>query len=318
MIWFGEVSLSKVVFFMTSVCGAILAVASKSVFGAWCGLELGFFGLVPLLVGNSSEESEAGFKYFMVQVIGSGFLVVGLTSLVLEVFMWSMWFFFLIGFMLKMGLFPFHGWVPSVVGYSSWGGLFMVLVVQKIGPFWVLGGFGMPGCVLFWFMFFGVFTSLAGSFGGLNQVNFRLILGYSSLSHSGWLMSLCFFDWHGFVVYFVVYMVLLSMVVLMNTQRGFGTSVAGSCYLLSMGGLPPFLGCLSKIVGVKFLASISPFVVGVLLASSMISLGYYSWIFICLNLKGLGYYLPGEVGGFQHLLFNVAAGAGAVIFTIAF
>ena len=39
-------------------------------------MEVGFFGIIPILIGGSSAESERAFKYFVVQVIGSSFIVV--------------------------------------------------------------------------------------------------------------------------------------------------------------------------------------------------------------------------------------------------
>nr|YP_008475602.1 NADH dehydrogenase subunit 2 [Fulvia mutica]BAN79047.1 NADH dehydrogenase subunit 2 [Fulvia mutica] len=293
-----------------SVLGVILTCVSSSVIGVWCGMELSFFGVIPLLVGSSPGEVESAFKYFMVQVVGSGFMLVSFISVYVEGFMWLVWFFFMVGMMMKIGVFPFHSWVPSVSGFLSGGGLFLVLGMQKIAPFYFLSGVGLPSCAFSVFLSFGLVSSLVGALGGLSQVMLRPLLGYSSLAHSGWLVALSLVDWVGFMLYFSVYILLLFLTIMVSSNRGFGYSLSVACYMLSLGGLPPFLGSFGKLVGMKYLISGSVVVVSVLIACSIISVGYYGWMFICLNLKGVeqrldssSYFNSGE-----HVVFNFMSG----------
>lgn len=46
--------------------------------GVWLGLEVNLLGFVPLMVQASGGQSvEAAIKYFIVQAVGSGFLLLG-------------------------------------------------------------------------------------------------------------------------------------------------------------------------------------------------------------------------------------------------
>ena len=173
------------IFFFIRVLGVLLVIVRKRVVGAWCAIELSFFGAIPIILGKTGEDAEASFKYFLVQVVGSSLIMAGVISSLSEVAVWPMWLFFIRGFSLKLGLFPFHSWVPNVCGLLGVVGIFIILVVQKVGPLWVLGGVGAPSCVLRGFLFLGLLRRVVGSVGGLGQVGLRGLLGYSSLSHRG-------------------------------------------------------------------------------------------------------------------------------------
>lgn len=47
------------------------------------------------------------------------------------------------GFIVKLGVFPFHFWFPRVIRIASWVRCFWLRVVQKVGPFWGVSGLGM-------------------------------------------------------------------------------------------------------------------------------------------------------------------------------
>nr|YP_784033.1 NADH dehydrogenase subunit 2 [Acanthocardia tuberculata]ABF60139.1 NADH dehydrogenase subunit 2 [Acanthocardia tuberculata] len=270
------------VFFTVSLVGVVLLLCSKGLLGLWCAMELGFLGSMPILIGKSCSEAESSFKYFVAQVIGSSFIIVSFCFMIsVPVSSYIITFFFILGFLFKLGLFPFYAWVPSVVGFAGWFGCVILLVIQKIGPYWILSGIGLPSWGLTILLLSGVVTSLIGSFGGLNQVVVRPLLGYSSLSHSGWLLSLSLLDLQMFLFYFITYSVLvLGLISLCVTPSGLDTPMAASFYFLSLGGLPPLGGSFSKMGGIMILSSFSMSITLILIFSSVVSLCYYLWFFI--------------------------------------
>lgn len=86
--------------------------------GVWLGLEVNLFRVLPLLLGGaSSGEVESCVKYFVIQVIGSGLI---LLAALIGVGCWGyfvvgaiverdfvLWV-ILVGLMLKIGVAPFH------------------------------------------------------------------------------------------------------------------------------------------------------------------------------------------------------------------
>jgi NADH:ubiquinone oxidoreductase subunit 2 (subunit N) len=130
-------------------------------------------------------------KYFVVQRVGSGLILVrfllfgrsfGSSLSVLEN---TADIIMIAGFMVKLGVFPFHFWFPRVISMASWFSCFWLRVVQKVGPFWGVSGLGMPFWLVDSFVVFLAITSVIGALGGLAQVQFRPLLAYSSLGQTG-------------------------------------------------------------------------------------------------------------------------------------
>jgi NADH:ubiquinone oxidoreductase subunit 2 (subunit N) len=108
------------------VCGTVLVLFSRGLLGMWLRLELAFFGFVPILNGKGVYENESAVKYFVVQRIGSGVLLVGILLVGsftgfggLNMSFEVVNFIILVGLMVKLGIFPLHFWFPSVIGSSS-------------------------------------------------------------------------------------------------------------------------------------------------------------------------------------------------------
>lgn len=101
-------------FFMLGV-GIFWSLCRARIFGAWVAIELSFIGVVGLLGGSRYDERERLVKYFVVQVIGSSLLMASIVFLLRGCFLSLVEVVFLLGLFLKLGLFPFHFWVPRVI-----------------------------------------------------------------------------------------------------------------------------------------------------------------------------------------------------------
>ncbi len=74
---------------------------------------------IPLLVFNGGVQGvESSMKYFVVQAVGRGVLLLGAVSF----FQLGNFSFFLlvVGLIIKLGLAPFHWWIPAVMGGVDW------------------------------------------------------------------------------------------------------------------------------------------------------------------------------------------------------
>ena len=78
-----------------------------------------------------------------------------------------------------------------------------------MGPFWALGGLGLDVVLINALIVLLVCTSFVGSIGGLAQVQFRPLLGYSSLGQTGWIGLIVLLDMKVFLFYVVLYSILL-------------------------------------------------------------------------------------------------------------
>nr|WOV69023.1 NADH dehydrogenase subunit 2 [Corbicula japonica] len=278
-------------FFMLSV-GIFWSLCSASIFGAWVAMELSFIGVVGLLGGSSFDESESLVKYFVVQVIGSSLLMASIVFLLSGCFLILVEVVFLLGLFLKLGLFPFHFWVPSVMSGLTWLGCFIVSVVQKIIPMWFLTNFCVSSFGFGMVEFSSVLTCLMGCVGGLMVLHFRVLLGYSSLVHMGFMAMMSLESMVSFFIYYVVYFIVnaglmvslwsvsvYSFFDLLKSKSG-SSFIWVSLYLLSLAGVPPFVGSFVKVVFLLKVWLVFPMICVVLLVSSAVSMFFYLSFFM--------------------------------------
>uniref|UniRef100_UPI00315D9505 NADH dehydrogenase subunit 2 n=1 Tax=Libellula melli TaxID=3137713 RepID=UPI00315D9505 len=245
-------------FFMSLISGTLISISSSSWLGMWMGLEMNLLSFIPIINKNSTPyETEAAMKYFLIQTMASViFLIAVMTSEMME-FSMNTYSPYLISMalLMKMGVAPFHFWFPGVMEGISWMNCFILMTWQKIAPF-ILISYKMMNNMLIMVIFM---STLIGSVGGLNQNSIRKIMSYSSISHLGWMMSAMLVSNNMWMMYFMIYTLLnLAMINLFHSQSMYQLSQAFfiknnplikfsmMISMLSLGGLPPFLGFLPK------------------------------------------------------------------------
>nr|ABD19123.1 NADH dehydrogenase subunit 2 [Daphnia pulex] len=282
--WLSPSLLLMIISIVTSIC---LVISSPSLFISWIGLELNTLAFLPLLLSKKSKlASEASIKYFLTQTLASVFILVG-----------GLWFLassgglatltLLLGLSIKLGAAPFHSWVLSIAEASGWVPLFALLTIQKINPLlmlWMFCYLSMP------FFYVVVLSSLImGGLAGLTQTSVRSILTFSSINHVGWLMTALSFSLSVGAYYFLIYLTTLLCSILIfhmfNVSHvnqlpllSFKPSNQMLLFfaLLSLGGLPPFLGFLPKWMILQLTVSYSLLLVGgVMISMSLVVLFFY-------------------------------------------
>nr|YP_010574730.1 NADH dehydrogenase subunit 2 [Triopha modesta]UZI00301.1 NADH dehydrogenase subunit 2 [Triopha modesta] len=223
------------------ILGPLVSISSANWMICWVGLELSFLGAIPLLLSDTSFMSlskESVIKYFCIQALGSGLLMLGGVLFYMDPEMsWLSHFVFISSLFIKLGVFPVHFWVPGVTAGLNWMPMFILLAWQKIPPFAFLinmiEGVEWAKSIT---LLFGGMSALAGSIIGLNQTSVRAMLGSSSIVHTGWgcIGAVCGSLWTYFFIYCLSFIILMYLFVLNNNLLvGFG--------ILSLSGLPPFM-----------------------------------------------------------------------------
>ncbi len=221
---------------------------------------------------------------------------------------------FVAGFGFKMGLVPFHMWLPDAYeGAPTTIGALLAAGTKKAGfaaaiRVIVLGMFVLN---LDWSMILAViaiFTMTLGNLGALVQRSVPRILAYSSIAQAGYIMiGLALAPYTdqaltGSLFHIINHAVMKSAAFIaaaavatalasysLERYRGLGrrmpiTAIALSISLLALAGVPPLNGFWSKLV--LFSAAINtgetvwwgPYLAIAAVLNSALSLGYYAWI----------------------------------------
>jgi NADH-quinone oxidoreductase subunit N len=221
---------------------------------------------------------------------------------------------FIAGFGFKMGLVPFHMWLPDAYeGSPTTIGALLAAGTKKAGfaaglRVVVLGIFALNADWTITLAILSVFTMTIGNFGALIQKSVPRILAYSSIAQAGYILmgialapysdqalsgSLFHILNHavmksaGFIAAAAVVIGLASYG--LESYKGLGrrmpiTAIALTISLLALAGVPPLNGFWSKLV--LFGAAIDsgpivawgPYLAIAAVLNSALSLGYYAWI----------------------------------------
>nr|YP_005267062.1 NADH dehydrogenase subunit 2 [Paratapes undulatus]AEH99639.1 NADH dehydrogenase subunit 2 [Paratapes undulatus] len=324
-------SMASISSLLFSVVGVVISFLSLSSLGVWVGMELSFLSVLCFASGSSVDETESIMKYYVVQVLGSCICAMGFLFSVnfLEAVLGQ--FLILVGMLVKLGVFPFHFWVAPVVGKLSWAGCASILLLQKLVPLWVLSNYIVLFKDLSRVEFLCCMTSLVGCLGGLNVLNYRVLLGFSSIQNLGPLILLCCCYEFGLWMYILIYFISTSFLMSSLWQLGIYSfqdmmKSGGiedlwwvSLYFLSSAGLPPFLGCALKVVLLGGCWGFMPIGTGFCVMTSCISLVFYLSVVLSMVVfwgKSSSFFLKGKYSFLSVVSLLVNLVGGFIVFLV--
>nr|AHN49913.1 NADH dehydrogenase subunit 2 [Otolemur crassicaudatus] len=253
--------------YLTLFTGTILTTISSHWLLIWVGLEMNMLAITPILIKKAMPRStEAATKYFLTQTTASMLLMMAVIINTMHTGQWSTKTnnlltpsIILLALAMKLGMTPFHFWVPEVTQGVTLSSGMILLTWQKLAPIAILLQLHQsmePNIT----MSIALLSILIGGWGGLNQTQLRKILAFSSIAHMGWMTAVLTFNPSSTILNLLIYLILttsmftmlisnsntttLSLAHLWNKTPVFVSMILIT--LLSLGGLPPLSGFLPK------------------------------------------------------------------------
>nr|CBJ55455.1 NADH dehydrogenase subunit 2 [Dasyurus geoffroii] len=248
--------------------GTCLTVFSNHWFTAWMGLEINTLAIIPLMTApNNPRTTEAAAKYFLTQATASMMMMFAIIYNAWSTNQWTIlelsdnWasLTMTLALAIKLGLAPFHFWVPEVTqGIPLLTGM-ILLTWQKIAPTAILFQIA-PYLNMKMLVILAILSALVGGWGGLNQTQLRKILAYSSIAHMGWMVIIVQINPTLTILTLTIYvMATLTTFLTLNLSNTTKIKSLGGLWnksttatmiilltLLSLGGLPPLTGFMPK------------------------------------------------------------------------
>lgn len=199
------------------------------------------------------------------------------------------------------------------MGLIGWWSALLLSTWQKIAPLYMLSD---VVCYQGGLYFFAALNALVGGLGGLSQTGLRSLLAYSSIGHIGWMVYVINYSGSVMLLYFfsyvchLVFLMIPFAVLKVDTPKDLSCTVfiraevkvVLMVFLLSLGGLPPLLGFVPKLLVLSAGTSV---VVAFLILGRCINLYYYfsiAWSRLLVSIVDFSivaqsFWLPGTLGG---------------------
>nr|YP_009479348.1 NADH dehydrogenase subunit 2 [Sabethes chloropterus]AVV61084.1 NADH dehydrogenase subunit 2 [Sabethes chloropterus] len=281
-------------FFIMLIFGSLITISSNSWLSAWMGLEINLLSFIPLMNEGKKNlmTSESSLKYFLIQAFASSIL---LFSIILNLLIFNNNWIMMNNFnellmlstlFLKSGTAPFHFWFPNVMEGLNWMNSLILMTWQKIAPLMLIS----YNCNYNFFMISIMLSVIIGSLGGLNQTSLRKLMAFSSINHLGWMLIAMMNNELLWLIYFSLYFFLSSSIIFLfnNFKIFYFNQIFNFSFLnpiinfflflnlLSLGGLPPFLGFLPKWLVIQNLIFMNHyFLLFLIVCFSLITLFFY-------------------------------------------
>nr|ACJ35383.1 NADH dehydrogenase subunit 2 [Platyrrhinus lineatus] len=252
----------------TVILGTTIVMTSSHWLMVWIGFEMNMLAIIPMLMKTHHPRStEAATKYFLTQATASMLLMLAVIINLLYSGQWTITnmmnptasTILTLALTMKLGLSPFHFWVPEVTqGVPLSSGL-ILLTWQKLAPLSVLYMIS-PNINSDLLLTMSILSIMVGGWGGLNQTQLRKIMAYSSIAHMGWMTAILIYNPTMTLLNLTIYimMTLTMFMLLITTTTTTTLSLAHTwnktplitiiilTILLSLGGLPPLTGFTPK------------------------------------------------------------------------
>ncbi len=317
---------------MFALLGMSVMISGNNFLVIYLGLELltlSSYALVALR-RDHADSTEAAMKYFVLGALASGFLLYGLSMMYgatgsldisfvykainsgqirPQVLVFGL-VFVVAGLAFKLGVVPFHMWVPDVYQGAPTAVTLMVAGAPKLAAFAIcirLLVEGMQSLAVQWqqmLMFLAIASLLVGNFAAIAQKNIKRMLAFSTISQMGFLLlgliaGVVNGNTHGAAaaysasMFYAVTYVLTTLatfgVIMLLAREGFeseeiadfaGLNQRSPLYaaimaicLFSMAGIPPMVGFFAKLSVLQpLIDSRQPMLIGLAVYAVIMSL----------------------------------------------
>ena len=317
-----------IVLALLALLGQLVLISGANLLTLYLGLELMALPTYALVAmrRNSEKSVEAGIKYFVLGALASGFLLYGMSMLygvtgsldLLEIFrtvadprvnhlvMAFGLVFIVSGLAFKLGVAPFHMWVPDVYQGAPTAVTLMIAAAPKLAAFALLFrllvntllpllGDWQPMLVLL-----ALLSLVVGNVTAIAQTNVKRMLAYSAIAQMGFVIlgMLSVFDDHAFSasLFYIITYVMTTLgsfgLLMVLSRKGYDCETLdglkglnkkhpwyafiGLVMMFSLAGIPPTVGFAAKLGVLEALVDAEhTFIALIAVIASLIGAFYY-------------------------------------------
>ena len=251
--------MSLLNFYFLLFISILMAIRFNSRIIIWISLEINILRFLPIISSGLNIELENSVKYFIVQRWAS---IIFLMRFFFCNYLFNRFYLLLIIRMfIKLGVSPFHTWFISILKTCSLFILIILSTIQKLIPLIILNNIYI-NYIIFYFSIF--FTIVFIVFILSRVINLNKLLALSSLGNILWLISRNILSIKLIFLFIIIYIyILLGIYIFYNmyyynifmqiNRINFFDKIIIILLFISLGGMPPILGFLRKLLILKII-----------------------------------------------------------------
>nr|DAC76844.1 TPA_asm: NADH dehydrogenase subunit 2 [Pseudomyrmex peperi] len=184
----------------TMILSSLAPIMMTNLLSIWFIMEISNFMYIVYMMFNMKQKKMI-FLYFIIQVMASFMLLMSFIINPMKYTLDVQLMIFTALFM-KTGIPPLHFWMPMISKLMPWMTIFFMLTMQKIAPLIMFYLIMMPESM---FMFLVTMTLILPPMIMINLKSIKMLITYSSINQSGWIISLIFLKHQSWLLYFMAY-----------------------------------------------------------------------------------------------------------------
>nr|DAC76857.1 TPA_asm: NADH dehydrogenase subunit 2 [Pseudomyrmex veneficus] len=198
---------SSIIIMPTMILSSIAPITMTNLLSIWFIMEITNFMFIVYMMFNMKQKKMI-FLYFIVQVMASFIMLFSfiVNPMILNLDLQMMIF---TALFMKTGIPPFHLWMPLASKFMPWMAIFFMLTLQKIPPLTMFFLVIMPESVFMLLMFMTLIVPPAIM---INLKSIKMLITYSSINQTGWIISLIFLKHQSWLMYFMFYSSIMLMI----------------------------------------------------------------------------------------------------------
>nr|YP_010324924.1 NADH dehydrogenase subunit 2 [Haemaphysalis qinghaiensis]UNO54053.1 NADH dehydrogenase subunit 2 [Haemaphysalis qinghaiensis]UNO54066.1 NADH dehydrogenase subunit 2 [Haemaphysalis qinghaiensis] len=260
----------------------LISISSNHWFIYWIMMEMNMMMFIPIMKYNKLENCNSMITYFITQSFSSILFFMS-ASMICMNYSYFMEILINISILIKLAMIPFHFWLISISEMLDYNSFLIILTFQKIIPLFIL--FKMKTEIS---MFVSILSLMLSSIMIFNLKMFKKILIFSSISHLSWMIILMFISSNFWISYMIVYFLMINSILsflkknkimslngLISNKFSINEKISIIISMMSLGGMPPFLGFVIKFISIMLIIKYSIIVMMILILSSLINIYIY-------------------------------------------
>nr|QOI73928.1 NADH dehydrogenase subunit 2 [Haemaphysalis longicornis] len=260
----------------------IISISSKSWFIFWLMMEMNMMMFIPILKENKMENCNSMITYFIIQSFSSIMFFMASSMTIMNFSMINETL-INIALMIKLAMIPFHSWLMLISETLEYNSFMIILTIQKLIPLFILSQ--MKSKITFFISILSVIMSAVMIF---NLKLFKKILIFSSISHLSWMIIMMYSSSNFWMSYMTIYFIMIFSIIkilkknninsldnMMNVKLLNNDKISMIMLLMSLGGMPPFMGFVIKFVAITIIIKYSIITMIILILSSLVNIFIY-------------------------------------------